>query len=107
MARWRDSTGELLFLLATRRSNVAKEACQDRYATLADRTLLSRSQGRTWPRPLRGSSFPGLAPSRISRTCLLRVRRRRTRTGFPPLGPTDAGRRHAAARGLSVTSTTV
>src|SRR5207244_1956864 len=63
-------------------------------------------QGRARPRSLRRPPLSRLASPRLGRPQLLRVRRRRTRAAFPPLGPKVDGRRRAAARGLSVTSTT-
>src|ERR1700753_3711084 len=105
MARRRGRTCQLL-LLFTLWATDEEAAGAPGHAALAHRTRLSRSQGRAGARPLRRPPISRLAPSRLGRLVLLRVRHRRTCAAFSPLGPKAAGRRRAVHRGLSVTSPT-
>jgi hypothetical protein len=99
VARRRVRARQLLLLLDPRAPDpqAATPPCDEPSAS----TRISRGNGGTRPGPLRRTSGPRLASSHVGCAQLLRVRRRRTRAAFPHLGPTVAGRRRGAARGLS------
>src|SRR2546430_16803975 len=103
MARQRGRAGQLLPLLpAWTTDEEAVGAARD--AALAHRAHVPRSQGRTRTRSLRRPAVSWLAPSRLGRSVLLRVRHCRTCAAFPPLGQKAVGSPRAVARGLSATS---